>query len=53
MSEKAVGESLDNLIGRSSSRIIIASFASNINRIQQVLNLAEKYRKRFVYSVTA
>ncbi|MDD3092840.1 MAG: ribonuclease J [Clostridia bacterium] len=54
MSEKAVGESLDNLIGRSSSRIIIASFASNINRIQQVLNLAEKYRKKvciFGYSM--
>lgn len=46
MSERAVGDSLDNLFRNASSRIIVASFASNIHRIQQVLNLAEKYKKK-------
>ena len=46
MSERAVGDSLDNLFRKASSRIIVASFASNIHRIQQVLNLAEKYKKK-------
>ena len=54
MSEKAVGDSLDNLFRKAVSRIIVASFASNIHRIQQVLNLSEKYRKKvciFGYSM--
>ncbi len=54
MSEKAVGDSLDNLFRKAVSRIIVASFASNINRIQQILNLSEKYRKKvciFGYSM--
>ncbi|MFA5151433.1 MAG: ribonuclease J [Clostridia bacterium] len=54
MSEKAVGDSLDNLFRKALSRIIVASFASNIHRIQQVLNLSEKYRKKvciFGYSM--
>ena len=46
MSERAVGDSLDNLFRKASSRIIVASFASNIHRIQQILNLAEKYKKK-------
>ncbi|OQB53370.1 MAG: Ribonuclease J 1 [Firmicutes bacterium ADurb.Bin146] len=54
MSEKAVGDSLDNLFRKASSRIIVASFASNIHRIQQILNLSEKYKKKvciFGYSM--
>lgn len=46
MSEKAVGESLDNLFRKAVTRIIVASFASNIHRMQQILNLAEKYRRK-------
>lgn len=47
MSEKTVGESLDKIfqdnIGR---RIIVATFASNIHRVQQIIELAEKYKRK-------
>ncbi len=42
-SEKKVGASFDNLFSQATGkRIIIATFSSNINRIQQIINSAEK-----------
>lgn len=46
MSEQSVGESLDSFIRNAKSRILVASFASNIHRIQQVITLAEKYKRK-------
>ena len=44
--EKAVGDTLDVIFGQAEGRIIIATFASNISRIQQVLDTAYRhYRK--------
>ena len=41
MSEKSVGETFDSLFARhSKSRIIVATFASNVDRVQQVINTA-------------
>lgn len=45
-SEKTVGNTLDVIMGQAEGRVIIATFASNISRIQQVLDTAyEHYRK--------
>ena len=47
MSETVVGETLDRLFAENSSRrIIIATFASNVHRLQQIIDLAAKYRRK-------
>ncbi len=51
MSEKSVGRELDELIKtHANNRIIIATFASNIYRLQQILNLAEKYKRKVAFT---
>jgi len=45
MSEKVIGENLDGLIKNTRSRMIIATFASNIWRIIQIIESAIKYNK--------
>ena len=37
-SERIVGESLTRIFGKTKGRIIIATFASNIHRIQQIID---------------
>ena len=40
-SEKTVGKNLDNIFAEhANSRIIIATFASNVDRVQQIINSA-------------
>ncbi len=41
--ECSVGESLDGIFALAPGRIIVASFASHIHRIQQVMNIAARY----------
>lgn len=49
MSEKTVGETFENLFAKhSKSRIIVATFASNVDRVQQVINTACKYKRKVV-----
>ena len=43
-----VGESLDRLVGEASGRVIVATFASNIGRVQQVLDAAAAHGRRMV-----
>lgn len=51
MSERKVGATLDNLfVQNSQKRIIIATFASNVHRIQQILNICEKYGRKIVFT---
>lgn len=51
MSERNVGATLDNLFAQNKlKRIIIATFASNIHRIQQILDICKKYDRRVVFS---
>ncbi len=46
-SEKSVGKTLDNIFeDHKKSRIIIATFASNVDRVQQIINSAEKYGRK-------
>ena len=46
-SEKTVGESFDKLFQRAEGkRIIIATFSSNIHRVQQIINSAVKYERK-------
>jgi ribonuclease J len=45
-SERQVGETFDRVFMRAPGRIIIATFASNISRIQQVIEAAIRYDRR-------
>lgn len=45
-SEKLVGNTFDQLFGKCEGRIIVTTFASNVHRIQQVINTAEKYGRK-------
>uniref|UniRef100_UPI00405646DA ribonuclease J n=1 Tax=Agathobacter sp. TaxID=2021311 RepID=UPI00405646DA len=47
MSEKSVGATLDNLFeDHKNKRIIIATFASNVDRVQQIINSAHKFGRK-------
>lgn len=50
MSEKIVGESLCRIFGKSKGRIIVATFASNIHRIQQIIDAATMYGRKVAVS---
>ncbi len=47
-SETSVGEAFDNIFATAPGRIILATFASNINRVQQVIESAEAYGRKVV-----
>ena len=46
LSEKAIQENLEEIFKKAKGRIIAATFGSLINRIQQIINLSEKYDRR-------
>ena len=47
LSEKSVGKTLDNIFAEhKNQRIIIATFASNVDRVQQIINSADKYGRK-------
>ena len=46
MSERKVGESLDALFRGCEQRIIVTTFASNVHRIQQIIDAAAKYGRK-------
>lgn len=51
MSEKTVGRTLEHIFdSHKDNRIIVATFASNIYRLQQILDLAEKYKRKVVFT---
>lgn len=48
-SEKKVGRTFDILFAENkNSRLIIATFASNVDRVQQIINSADKYGRKVV-----
>lgn len=48
-SEKTVGKTFDNIFAdHKNNRIIVATFASNVDRVQQVINSAAKYGRKVV-----
>lgn len=50
MSEKVVGESFARLFSKAKGRIIIATFASNVHRIQQIIDAARLYDRKVAVS---
>lgn len=51
MSEAVVKETLEHVFGDNiKRRLIIATFASNVHRLQQILDLAKKYRRKVAFS---
>ena len=48
-SESAVSDALDRVFSRAAGRIVFTTFASHIHRIQQVVNLAERYRRKVFF----
>ncbi len=51
MSESNVGRVMDTIFEKHpNNRLIVATFASNIQRMQQLLDLAEKYKRKVAFS---
>ncbi|SDY88168.1 ribonuclease J [Tindallia californiensis] len=50
MSESKIGVALENAFMNTKSRIIVATFASHIHRLQQIINTAEKFNRKIVIS---
>lgn len=46
MSESSVGEVFDRLFLNCTKRIVVATFASNVHRVQQIVNSAIKYKRK-------
>ncbi|HEY0636776.1 MAG TPA: ribonuclease J [Pseudonocardiaceae bacterium] len=44
--ERDIGPVLDRVIGKATQRVIVASFASHVHRIQQVLDVAAEHGRR-------
>lgn len=50
ISEKEVGDTFIKIFGQVSGRIVVATFASNLHRVQQIIYAAEKYNKKVALS---
>lgn len=49
MSERTVGKTFDNIFSEHrANRIIVATFASNVDRVQQIINSAYKYGRKVI-----
>ncbi len=49
MSERTVGKTFDNIFAENvRNRIIVATFASNVDRVQQIINSAHKYGRKVI-----
>ncbi|MDG3010920.1 ribonuclease J [Rhodococcus sp. D2-41] len=49
MPEREIGGVLDGVIGKAKQRVIVASFASHVHRIQQVVDVAHRYNRRVAF----
>ena len=50
MSEKSIGPVFDSLFDNCKKRIVVATFASNVHRVQQIVNSAIKYGRKIAIS---
>ena len=48
LSEKEISKNLEEVFQKATGRIIAATFASLINRIQQIISLSEKYQRKVI-----
>ena len=49
-SERLVGQTLDGIFREAKNRIIIATFSSNVHRVQKIVELAAKYGRKVAVS---
>ncbi|MGV9714127.1 ribonuclease J [Gordonia sp. NPDC003424] len=47
--EREIGSVLDQVIGRARQRVIVASFASHVHRIQQIVDVAHAHNRRVTF----
>ena len=50
MSEKTVGETLENLFNKADGRVIVSTFASNVHRLQQISDCSIKKNRKIAFS---
>lgn len=50
MSERTVGDKFDDIFRRTKKRIIVATFASNVHRVQQIINAAAENGRKVAVS---
>lgn len=50
MSEKKVGETLENLFMKATGRVIVSTFASNVHRLQQISDCSIKNNRKIAFS---
>ena len=50
MSDAEIGEAMRRIIERCTGRVIVALFASNIGRIQQIVEIAERCRRKVIFN---
>ena len=48
MSERTVGATFDDIFSRTKGRLIVATFSSNIHRVQQIIDTAVKFNRKCV-----
>ena len=50
LSEKSIGFTLDRIISKAKGRVIVATFASNIHRMQQIVDASIKNNRKIVFN---
>ena len=50
LSGKIIGETLNRIISNANGRVIVATFASNIHRMQQIADASMMYNRKIVFS---
>jgi beta-CASP RNase J family ribonuclease len=50
ISEKVIGDTLSRIISKAEGRVIVATFASNIHRMQQIINASINYGRKVAFS---
>ncbi|MBU3203855.1 ribonuclease J [Clostridium algidicarnis] len=50
ISEKAIGDTLTRILSNAKGRVIVATFASNIHRMQQIVNASIKFGRKVAFS---
>jgi ribonuclease J len=50
LSEKSIGQTLNKIFSTATGRVIVATFASNIHRMQQIADSSVKYKRKIAFS---
>jgi mRNA degradation ribonuclease J1/J2 len=50
LSERAIGETFRRIFARANGRVIVATFASNIHRMQQIVDASVEYNRKIAFS---